>query len=109
MIRELRIEQDLRRLDSGGVRLLFNDSSRLEFDVDGVGLFCGRILRLIVELPPNYPFEPPLLSFSPPIYHPNVAPTGQICLFKNVPRAHYLVDSKHWFELSVDSDSKPAS
>lgn len=41
----------------------------------------GKMLRLAVDLPANYPFSKPEISFSPSIYHPNVdSSDGKFCL-----------------------------
>jgi ubiquitin-conjugating enzyme E2 I len=32
------------------------------------------------SFPAEYPQKPPLCSFAPPIYHPNVFDDGEICL-----------------------------
>ena len=29
---------------------------------------------------PDYPTKPPIVSFDPPLFHPNVYPDGKICL-----------------------------
>ena len=36
--------------------------------------------RLVIELPARYPFMPPSASIATPILHPNVYPSGLVCL-----------------------------
>ncbi|XP_043270005.1 ubiquitin-conjugating enzyme E2 T-like isoform X2 [Venturia canescens] len=40
----------------------------------------GGIFELELEVDNSYPFEPPRLKFSTPIYHPNIDTSGRICM-----------------------------
>jgi ubiquitin-protein ligase len=42
--------------------------------------YCGFKLTLNITLPENYPFSPPIVSFTSNIWHPNVGISGNICL-----------------------------
>jgi hypothetical protein len=36
--------------------------------------------RLVIELPARYPFQTPIATVTTPIFHPNVYPSGLVCL-----------------------------
>ncbi|GAB5370264.1 hypothetical protein AAMO2058_001477600 [Amorphochlora amoebiformis] len=40
----------------------------------------GGIYKLTMKFPQDYPQKPPKCQFSPPLFHPNVYPSGTICL-----------------------------
>ncbi|RKO96312.1 hypothetical protein CXG81DRAFT_13405 [Caulochytrium protostelioides] len=40
----------------------------------------GGIYHLTMTFPEDYPQKPPKCKFSPPLYHPNVYPSGTVCL-----------------------------
>ena len=40
----------------------------------------GGLYKVVLEFSPNYPADAPLVSFTPPIFHPNVFPNGKVCL-----------------------------
>eukprot|EP00768_Dysnectes_brevis_P001924 gnl/Dysnectes_brevis/1565_a1775_2725.p1 GENE.gnl/Dysnectes_brevis/1565_a1775_2725~~gnl/Dysnectes_brevis/1565_a1775_2725.p1 ORF type:complete len:230 (-),score=44.91 gnl/Dysnectes_brevis/1565_a1775_2725:50-739(-) len=44
------------------------------------GLWEGATLRMYMFFDADYPSKPPKCQFDPPLYHPNVYPTGSICL-----------------------------
>ncbi|RKP08004.1 ubiquitin-conjugating enzyme/RWD-like protein [Thamnocephalis sphaerospora] len=43
-------------------------------------LYEGGIFRAIMQFPVTYPMEPPTLTFKSEMWHPNVYPTGEVCI-----------------------------
>lgn len=42
--------------------------------------YKGGLFQLEIQIPDNYPYEPPRIKFLTPVYHPNIDKTGLICL-----------------------------
>ncbi len=40
----------------------------------------GGTYKLVIEFNDDYPSRPPKCSFSPPLFHPNIFPSGTVCL-----------------------------
>lgn len=55
---------------------------RPQTEIEGPSKTCyeGGIFKLSIDLPQNYPHEPPVIRFQTPIYHPNIDDGGRICL-----------------------------
>jgi len=71
--------------DGTTVRLV-DESSALKWEIvmDGPSesVYSGGHFKLLLVLPPDYPFKPPTLNFQTKIYHPNVSndDKGSMCL-----------------------------
>lgn len=55
-------------------------------------LWEGGVYEVTMKFPEEYPLKPPKCQFTPPLFHPNVYPSGTVCLSI----------------LNEDSDWKPA-
>eukprot|EP01013_Petalomonas_cantuscygni_P021201 TRINITY_DN40299_c0_g1_i1.p1 TRINITY_DN40299_c0_g1~~TRINITY_DN40299_c0_g1_i1.p1 ORF type:complete len:166 (-),score=15.74 TRINITY_DN40299_c0_g1_i1:203-700(-) len=44
------------------------------------GLWAGATYNLVLEFSEDYPAKPPKCQFRPPLFHPNVFPSGTVCL-----------------------------
>lgn len=43
-------------------------------------LWEGGVYKLTMKFPQEYPTKPPKCQFTPPLFHPNVYPSGTVCL-----------------------------
>jgi len=71
--------------DCQGIRLEIdgNDLMILKGEIDGPPdtPYTGGKYKLAIEIPSTYPFTPPKVRFTTPLWHPNVSSvTGAICL-----------------------------
>lgn len=55
---------------------------RWECGIPGVDntLWAGGLFKVVMEFTDEYPSKPPKCKFVPPLFHPNVYPSGTICL-----------------------------
>lgn len=44
------------------------------------GLWAGGVYKLVMEFTEDYPAKPPKCQFRPPLFHPNIFPSGTVCL-----------------------------
>ncbi|CAH7680955.1 ubiquitin-conjugating enzyme/RWD-like protein [Phakopsora pachyrhizi] len=64
-----------------------NSDSSLNMMVWDVGIpgkegtiWAGGLYKLQMIFPEDYPSKPPKCKFTPPIFHPNIFPSGTVCL-----------------------------
>lgn len=43
-------------------------------------IWDGGLFKLTMMFPDEYPTKPPKCKFTPPLFHPNVYPSGTVCL-----------------------------
>jgi len=89
---ELRVLKDISEMDTiPGSKLEFTDSNNLlNFTVKikpNEGYHKGAEFLFIIEVPRDYPYNPPRVRCDTPIYHPNIDEAGAVCL--NILRADW--------------------
>eukprot|EP01035_Chromulina_nebulosa_P018406 gene18406-24108_t len=42
--------------------------------------WANGLYKMTMEFPEDYPSKPPLCKFVPPLFHPNIYPSGTVCL-----------------------------
>lgn len=59
-----------------------DDKMKLQAQIQGPqeSPYEAGVFTLSISIPDRYPFEPPLVRFITPIYHPNIDSDGRICL-----------------------------
>jgi ubiquitin-conjugating enzyme E2 I len=42
--------------------------------------WAGGVYKVFMDFPEEYPSKPPKCKFTPPLFHPNVYPSGSYCV-----------------------------
>ncbi|KAF9430473.1 Ubiquitin-conjugating enzyme E2 15 [Podila epigama] len=63
---------------------LVDDNNIFEWEIMILGppdtLYEGGFFKAIMKFPEDYPLMPPTLKFTTDMYHPNVYPSGEVCI-----------------------------
>jgi len=76
---------ELNRNPPDGVSVgLADDSNLFKWELMIVGppdtLYEGGFFKATLDFPPNFPNMPPEMTFTSPMWHPNVFPDGKVCI-----------------------------
>ncbi|MCJ1364388.1 Ubiquitin-conjugating enzyme E2 15 [Acarospora aff. strigata] len=71
--------------DIPGISCGLVDSNVFEWEVmlmisDDCKYYGGGNFRARLSFPPQYPLAPPKMKFESPIFHPNIYPSGEVCI-----------------------------
>ena len=87
MQKSLRIRKEIERLKNEpipNINIYTNDANFTKFSAQLYNLkdspYENGLFELEIQIPERYPFEPPIIKFLTPIYHPNIDEAGRICL-----------------------------
>jgi len=77
--------RDLSRNPPDGISVgLIDDDNIFKWSVMVIGppdtLYEGGFFQAKLEFPDNFPNMPPVMTFTPAIWHPNIYENGQVCI-----------------------------
>jgi len=86
-----RLQQEFKNLSPGGnnplpegITAAPNADNMLQWTATVQGPpdspYEAGVFEVVLQYPEDYPFKPPLVFFATQIYHPNITPSGKICL-----------------------------
>ncbi|KAK5693128.1 Ubiquitin-conjugating enzyme E2 15 [Elasticomyces elasticus] len=80
---------------SSAAILLSKQFKQMQTVKDIPGISCG-LAKL--AFPPTYPHMPPSMTFTTPLFHPNIYPTGSVC----ISILHPPEDDKYGYESAAE-------
>ncbi|KAI5841115.1 ubiquitin-conjugating enzyme/RWD-like protein [Morchella snyderi] len=89
MAAQKRIHREYAEIEASpipGIAVHSIDEDMFKWSIELTGpkdsVYAGGTFKLLLTLPTNYPFKPPVLAFQTKIYHPNVSndDKGSMCL-----------------------------
>ncbi|ETN41098.1 uncharacterized protein HMPREF1541_03033 [Cyphellophora europaea CBS 101466] len=71
--------------DIPGISCGLVDNNVFEWEVmlminDECKYYGGGFFRATLSFPPEYPLLPPKMKFTTPLFHPNIYPSGEVCI-----------------------------
>ncbi|KZZ89858.1 ubiquitin-conjugating enzyme E2 15 [Ascosphaera apis ARSEF 7405] len=80
-LKQMQNDKDLPGISCG----LVNDDNVFEWEVmlmlsDDMKYYGGGFFKARLSFPSEYPLLPPKMKFETPIFHPNVYPSGEVCI-----------------------------
>ncbi|KAK4948867.1 Ubiquitin-conjugating enzyme E2 15 [Elasticomyces elasticus] len=67
-------------------------------DEEQDNLYGGGFFKAKLAFPPTYPHMPPSMTFTTPLFHPNIYPTGSVC----ISILHPPEDDKYGYESAAE-------
>ncbi|KAK4900531.1 Ubiquitin-conjugating enzyme E2 15 [Elasticomyces elasticus] len=83
--------------------LLSKQFKQMQTVKDIPGISCGLVgnsgfFKAKLAFPPTYPHMPPSMTFTTPLFHPNIYPTGSVC----ISILHPPEDDKYGYESAAE-------
>ncbi|KAF2765648.1 ubiquitin-conjugating enzyme [Teratosphaeria nubilosa] len=79
--KQMQTDKDIPGISCGLVgNSVFEWEIMLMLDEEQDSLYGGGCFRALMTFPPTYPLYPPTLKFINPLFHPNVYPSGDVCI-----------------------------